>query len=53
MVSVASNAFALEQVRETQARRNLVLGDEVVSILWLIDDEFADLSSISTALVVY
>ena len=30
--------------REAQARRNLVLGDEVVAVLGLVDDELADLS---------
>lgn len=45
MVAVTANTLALEQRREAQARRNLVLGDEVVAVLGLVDDELADLSS--------
>ena len=43
MVAVPANTLALEERREAQARRNLVLGDEVVAVLGLVDDELADL----------
>ena len=49
MVFVSSYALAFEQIWEAQARRNLVLGYKVVSVFGLVDDELADLSSISTA----
>jgi hypothetical protein len=44
VVAVPANALALEKRREAQAGRNLVLGDEVVAVLGLVDDELADLS---------
>jgi hypothetical protein len=46
MVPVPPDTMSLEQVREPQARMHLVLGDEVVSILWLTNDEFAELDSL-------
>jgi len=51
MVFVASNTLSLEQVREAQTRRDLLLGDEVVPVFGLIDDELADLLSVSTACI--
>ena len=43
MVSVAANALALEDSREAQVLRNLILRNDVVCALGLTNDEFTDL----------
>ena len=43
MVSVATNALALEDSREAQVLRDLVLRDDVVCAFGLTNDEFTDL----------
>jgi hypothetical protein len=43
MIPMPPDPIPLEQVRESQSRMHLILEDEVVSILWLTDDELAKL----------
>jgi hypothetical protein len=50
VIPVASDTLSLEQVREAQARRNMILRDDVVSVLGLVDDELSDLNGLAFCL---
>jgi len=43
VVPVSPHTLTLEQIREAETRSDLVLGDDIVAVLRLIDDELADL----------
>ena len=43
VIPMAANTLALENGREAQVFRNLILRDDVVCAFGLTDDEFADL----------
>ena len=43
---MSSHTLTLEQIGEAQARSDLVLGDNIVAVLRLINDELADLRHI-------
>ena len=47
VVPVSSDTLALEQIREAQARRNLVLRNEIIAVLGLVNNELANLLSVS------
>jgi hypothetical protein len=44
MVSVSANALALEDSREAQVLRYLILRDDIVRAFGLTNDEFTDLN---------
>jgi hypothetical protein len=43
MIPMPSNTLTLEKLGESQTRRDLRLGNNVLAILWFADYEFANL----------
>lgn len=43
VILVPPHPLTLKQIREAEARSDLVLGNDIVAVLWLIDDELANL----------